>query len=74
MCRRPLVTPWLDRHPRSYFGCGKGRSPVDAVWRAACRSEAAVAFGGQAATQLWDMRKFYERFSLQKLLSRGMAV
>eukprot|EP00973_Karenia_brevis_P047189 6549209-Karenia_brevis.AAC.1 len=56
---------------RPYFAASSGTSCEDAVWRQGVRSECAVAEAGEAATVLWDMSSFYERFDLDILGKRG---
>eukprot|EP00975_Prorocentrum_lima_P009489 2019189-Prorocentrum_lima.AAC.1 len=48
MCRRLLPCPGWRPVPGLTLGQtkGKGRGPADAVWRAACRSEAEGTQGG----------------------------
>ena len=69
-CRRPRLDPWKAAHDRPYYACGKHRRASDVVWRAAARAEASRQDGGAAATQLWDMKKYYESFNLRLLYNR----
>eukprot|EP00972_Heterocapsa_arctica_P078888 11634190-Heterocapsa_arctica.AAC.1 len=53
---------------RPFFAAGTGKSSVDQVWRAAVAAEEAIATKGtSAASFLWDITKFYEHFSHNKL-------
>ena len=51
---------------------GKGRSAVDAVWRAAVLAEAAAGDGMESATNLQDMTRFYERIDHGLLAKRAL--
>ena len=70
--RRPLVEEWKAANDRPDLACGTGRRAYDVAWRCAARAEAALGSReGKAATQLWDMRTYNERFDLRRLHIRG---
>ena len=71
-CRYDAATRWLRGNDRPFFACGKGRSAEDVVWRQALKAEAATGKGSCAATALWDVRKFFENFSLELLRCRAI--
>ena len=72
--RLPFGQRWLDCHRRDYIACGRERSPEVAVWRLAVRNEVAAAEPGlEAASVLWDMRKFFECFDLRRLCVRALS-
>ena len=72
-CRRSVLQSWEGANRRPYFAAAAGKSPVDAVWKHAVRAQGATNSGMQAATLLWDLRKFYESFDHAELIKRGIA-
>ena len=62
-----FCTNMEERHDRTYFAAANGRSPVDCVWRRVVSKELAVSEGSEAASFLWELITFYERFRHQGL-------
>ena len=71
-CRRPLCDRWEHEHDRAYYAASRGRSTVDCVWRQAVLAQTAVAKGEHSASVLWDISKFYENVSHEKLVDRAI--
>eukprot|EP00959_Pyramimonas_sp_CCMP1952_P319833 6692634-Pyramimonas_sp.AAC.1 len=55
---------------RSYFCAGPFEGAQGVVWRQATLAEGSTAGGGEAATLLSDMYKYYETLDLQVLALR----
>ena len=70
--RQTCATDWLQLHDKPYFACGSGRSALDAVWKQAVSAEAAVASKNVAAAPLFDGRRFYENFGLDRMRARAL--
>ena len=63
---------WARRRNRPYVAAGRNRSTLDPVWRQSIRSQKAKADNLNIATLSWDLRKFYEHVSHNKLRDRAV--
>ena len=59
--RRKYCDEWEVRQGRCMFNAGPSGGAVEAVWRLAVRTEAAVCIGESAATVSWDLEAFFRR-------------
>ena len=65
--RKHVMIEWETANRRPYWANAAGTSAVDTVWRQQVRSEYAKKTGDEAASVLWDMRRFYECIVFPKL-------
>jgi len=69
--RQADAARWAGANDRAYFAAGKGRSTVDPIWRKAVRGQLAKDPGVLVATLGWDLRKFYEMMSHDRLRAQA---
>ena len=63
---------WERATDRPWMAAGKGRSPLDVVWRAEAAAAAAGATQGFSACATIDLSKFYECISHRLLCRRAI--
>ena len=72
--RRPECDEWEHHWARDYWGCGKQRRPLDAVWRWSGAAEVAAQQAGvQVATVLQDVSAYYESIGHARLLEEAVS-
>ena len=71
--RRPYSAEWEAKWDEAFFAAGKGRGPIEVMWKVAARSEAKALQGGVAASLTWDLASFYEYIDHQLLADRAIA-
>ena len=69
--RRSFCDEWEVRQGSSIFDAGPKRGAIEAVWRLAVSTEAAVCAGKCAATVSWDLEAFFQAVRHGPLLRRA---
>ena len=69
--RVPWCKEWEANHPEPFFAQGSGRAPLDPIWRAAARAEAAAGSDAAAATVAIDVAAFFESIDWTVLSERA---
>ena len=72
--RREVADRWEAASDRPFFAAARGNSPIDTVWRQACRQEAKVSQGHAAVIVLEDLASFYEGLDRGVLMAEAEAV
>jgi len=69
--RQEKAARWTATNDQAFFASGKGRSTTDPVWRQSIKNQFSATKGRATASICWDMRKFYERMSFDRLVQQA---
>ena len=72
--RKHEVDKWEADNPREYLACSKGRGALNAIWKRAMKSEAAVLDNTCVLALLWDLKSFFDTIDLDLLRQRAHQV